>query len=132
MKRNVEKIAALTDLQLAVMRAVWRTGPATLSHIHAEVSKTRELAISTVGTLLSRLRKQQLVAATARGRHLVYRAAVSENDVRHTAMRRLMDRVFGGDSVAMVEHLLSSGKIRSGDAQKIREMIDEAIETEKR
>ena len=132
MARGADKISALTDLQLAVMHAVWRVGPATLGTIHAEVARSRDLAISTVGTLLSRLRKQKLVAAKARGRHLVYRAVVSEGEVKQSTMQRLMNRLFGGDSVSLVQHLLSSGKVRPGDAEKIRSLIDEALERERR
>jgi predicted transcriptional regulator len=120
-----DKISELTDLQLAVMRAVWRAGPATLAVIHAEVSRSRDLAISTVGTLLGRLRKQRLVAAAPEGRHLVYRALVSEAEVKQSTTRRLMERLFGGDSVALVQHLLASGSVRASDARKIRTLIDD-------
>ncbi|HUF70610.1 MAG TPA: BlaI/MecI/CopY family transcriptional regulator [Longimicrobiales bacterium] len=116
----------MTDLQLAVMRAVWDVGPATLAELHADLSRERELAPTTVGTLLSRLRKQQLVSATRRGRQLVYSANVSEWEVRGTLLRRLMARLFGGDSVALVQHLLASDSIGKEDVQRIRALIGEA------
>lgn len=118
-----DRLSGLTDLQLAVMRAVWNVGPATLAEVHADLSRHRELAVSTVGTLLARLRAQRLVSATRRGRQLVYSAMVSESDVKRNMLRRLMDRLFAGDSVALVQHLLASGSVDEGDARRIRELI---------
>jgi predicted transcriptional regulator len=121
--RRPARLSGLTDLQLAVMRAVWNTGPATLGEVHADLSRHRELAVTTVGTLLARLRRQQLVSATRRGRQLVYSARVSESEVKRNMLRRLMDQLFGSDSVALVQHLLAPGSVDEGDARRIRALI---------
>ncbi|MGH9419301.1 MAG: BlaI/MecI/CopY family transcriptional regulator [Thermoanaerobaculia bacterium] len=118
----------LTDLQLDVMRAVWSVGPASVAEIHEELSKTRELAPTTVATLLRRLCKDQLLSASQNGRQLIYAAKASESDVRRNTVRRLRDRLFGGDAVAVVQHLLTSGSIRAGDVRRIQSLIAEARE----
>ena len=59
----------LTDLQLAVMRALWQVSEGTVAEILAAMASAgRELATTTVATLLQRLRQQGWVPCRKRGR----------------------------------------------------------------
>ena len=60
---------ALSDLQLDVMRVLWR-GEASVSDVAAELAVRRGLAHTTVATVLTRLAKRDLVAARRDGRGL--------------------------------------------------------------
>lgn len=113
----------LTDLQLAVMRALWK-GEAPVSDVHAALAAERGLALTTVATLLSRLEKAGLVGRRQDGRHFVYRALVTEEEVRRSMVSGLADRLFQGDLTALVSHLLEESEIASGDLERVRRLID--------
>jgi predicted transcriptional regulator len=78
-----------------------------------------------VATLLSRLEKAGLVDRRPEGRHFVYRALVTEEDVRRSMITGLADRLFQGDVTALVSHLLNESEIAAGDLERVRRLIDE-------
>ena len=114
----------LTELQLDVMRVLWQAGEARVSDVHAALEPERGLALTTVATLLSRLEKAGLAARRPEGRHFVYRALVSEEEVRRSMVSGLADRLFRGDVTALVSHLLTEGEIAAGDLERVKRLID--------
>ena len=115
----------LSDLQLAVMRALWDRGEATAADVHADLVQTRELAPTTVATMLSRLEKKGLVAHRTEGRMYVYRAEVEETTVRRSMTSRVTDLFFGGNPAALVSHLVDEGEIEPGDLQELKALIQQ-------
>lgn len=113
----------LSDLQLAIMRVLWDRKEATAADVHAELQTDRELAPTTVATLLSRLEKRGLVEHRARGRQYVYRTKVTEQEVRRSMLQRLTDFFFGGDQAALVSHLVRTDDIQPEDLHAIRDLL---------
>jgi BlaI family transcriptional regulator, penicillinase repressor len=116
----------LTDLQLALMRVLWDKGEATVAEIAEALHPVRELAPTTIATLLSRLEKRGVVEHSANGRQYIYRPRVSESEVRRSMVSGLTDLLFGGDVAALMSHLLDAGSVRPGDLEKVRALITEA------
>ena len=115
----------LTDLQLAVLRALWRGGEPTVQQIQAALrDDDRPLAATTVATLLSRLEKRGVVAHRSEGRVYHYRACITEEEARRSMVGGLAGRLFGGDVTALVSHLLGGEQVGEGELARIREMID--------
>lgn len=113
----------LSDLQLAVMKAVWSRGEATVAEVHGELAEDRSLAMTTVATLLSRLEKRGLLAHRTQGRQFVYRALVTEDVVRVEHVSRLTDNLFRGDVTELVCHLLADRDMKPGDLERVKAMI---------
>ncbi|MES2522553.1 MAG: BlaI/MecI/CopY family transcriptional regulator [Gemmatimonadota bacterium] len=112
----------LTDLQLAVLRVLWKRGEATSAEVHAALAD-RDLAITTISTILSRLESRGIVAHRAERRVFIYRAAVSEPQVRRSMLGAMLDTVFAGDATALVSQLLSAGDVSRGDIDRMKELI---------
>jgi BlaI family penicillinase repressor len=115
----------LTDLQIAIMRVLWERGQATVAEICDALRPDRPLALTTVATLLSRLEKRGVVSHETRARQYVYRALVSESDVRRSMVSELTERLFDGDVAEMMSHLLTGREISPGDLDRIKAMLDE-------
>jgi BlaI family penicillinase repressor len=125
----------LTELQIALLRVLWQRGEASVAEVWEALRDERGLAQTTIATLLSRLERRGVVARRAEQRSFVYRAVVSEGDVRESMVGGLTERMFGGDVTALVNHLLTSHEIAPGDLARLRAMIDAAethAETEDR
>lgn len=114
----------LTDLQLAILRVIWDRGELTVQDIWETLHADRGLAQSTVATMLSRLERRGVVTRRAESRQYHYRATVTEQDVQHSMVAELTERLFDGDITALMQHLLSGEDISPGDLAKIRDMID--------
>ena len=115
----------LSDLQLAVMSVLWRSREATAAEVHAALAD-RDLAITTVSTILSRLEKRRVVAHRSEGRLYIYRAAVSEPEMRHSMLGSLIDSLFSGDPAEVVSQLLARRDLSPGDLDRMRALIDES------
>ncbi len=125
---------SLTDLQLDLLRVLWERGEATVVDVRKAVQPTRDLAHSTVATVLTRMEKRGLVQRRAEGRQYVYAAAVAPESVQRSMVNEFSetkDRLFGGDIADMVTQLLNENEVDADDLARVRRMI-EAKEAELR
>lgn len=113
----------LTDLQLDLMRVLWERGEATVAEVRDRLTG-RDLAMTTVATVLSRLEKQGVVARRMEGRQYVYRAAISEGDVRRSMVDELVGSLFEGDAAALVHHLVNEKELEDVDLEGLRKLLE--------
>ena len=113
----------LSKLQVAVMRVLWDRREATPAEVHRMLSRSRPLAITTVATLLARLEKRGAVTQRREGRALVYRAVVSERQVRRTMLGGLVRSLFRSDPGEVVSHLLAERDVSPSDIAKIHQLL---------
>lgn len=116
----------LTELQITILRLLWDKGEATVAAIWEALHADRGLAQTTVATLLTRLERRGVVTRRTENRQYVYRALVTEAEVRRSMVGDLTERLFEGDVTALVNHLLSSQEIAPGDLARLRTLIDNA------
>ena len=112
----------LSDLQLDLMRVLWRSGELSVAEV-TEALADRDLAHTTVATLLTRLEKRGVVEARRDGRVLAYRASVSEAQVRRNMVSSLIAQVFRGDPRALLAHLVSEREVAPGDLEQVRALL---------
>jgi BlaI family penicillinase repressor len=115
---------SLTDLQLSVMKVLWRIGEGGVSEIVPLLAADgKELAPTTVATLLQRLSKQGWVRHRKDGRQFLYRAKVSERDAAQGVLQRVLSSFFGGRVSALTAQLLESEQISADDLKEMRRLI---------
>lgn len=117
---------SLTDLQLAIMRILWDRDEATVLDVQERLRPERDLAQTTIATLLTRLEKRGVVAHRLDGRQFVYRPLVSEQEVRRSMVSELTTLLFDGSPAALMSHLLGSRDMDPGDLDRVKRMIAEA------
>ena len=69
------KVHRLGDLQLKIMKLLWERREATVAEVHQALARERELAYTTIATMLRKMEARNLVAHREEGRSFVYRAA---------------------------------------------------------
>ena len=117
----------LTDLELEIMRILWAREEATVPEIRdALIEAGRPLAQPSIRTMLGILqRKGHVARRAAAGRGFAYRALVSKDQSQRRAVRRIIERVFGGSPLALVSALLRDDTITKKEIAKVRRMIQE-------
>lgn len=120
----------LSDLQISVLRALWARQSMTVPELWQVLHAERGLAQSTVATVLSRLEKRGVVAREGEGRPYVYRAMVTEEEVRRAMVAGLTSLLFRGDPGALVAHLLETEQIGAEDLDYVRALIEAAEEAD--
>lgn len=117
----------LDELQLAIMQVLWQKGEATVAEIQEALKDSRDLAITTIGTVLSRLEdKKKAVTHSRQGRKYVYKAIISEEETKSSMVNSLVKQLFKGRSVSLVNHLLQEDELDKEELDQLKEMIKKA------
>ncbi|MHC4077951.1 MAG: BlaI/MecI/CopY family transcriptional regulator [Planctomycetota bacterium] len=130
----MKKPRSLGDLQLAILRELWRRREATVAEVHKGLHKKRQLALTTIATMLRKMEGRRLVKHRTEGRQFIYRAAVQEEEVHRNLVADVVDRVFAGDASAMVSHLLEEEALDPDELAEIKALIrakERALKTRK-
>lgn len=124
--------AALSDLQLQVMQALWKRGEASASDVQQSLAAAhRPLALTTVSTLLTRLAKRGLLETRRDGRQVFFRSRVSEREVKRGMVANLLGSLFAGDPRALVAHLVKESELAPGDLEALGELLDSELQDNK-
>jgi predicted transcriptional regulator len=116
--------SSLTDLQLAVMKALWTIGEGSVADVLAAMADDgKALAPTTVATLLQRLSGQGWVEYDKRGRHFVYRARVERQEAASGALSRVVRAFFGGSVSALTAQLLESEQLSHEELEEMRSLL---------
>ena len=73
--------------------------------------------------MLKKMEEKGVVTHDVAGRQFVYRPIVQEEDVTRTMVGELVDRLYGGDALAMVSHLLTERDFDEKELAQLNEMI---------
>jgi predicted transcriptional regulator len=126
----MQKTTYLGDLQLAIMRVLWDLGEATVTDVHQALLDERGLAPTTIATMLKKMEEKGVVNHRAEGRKFIYQPTISEDQVTRGMVSDLTERLFGGDPVALVSHLIARHEIRPDELSALEQMIADAKKKE--
>jgi predicted transcriptional regulator len=114
----------LASLQLAIMRVLWQREEATVGEVRDELaSEGRELAYTTVATMLAKMERKGHVAHRLHGKAFIYRPVLAQEHVSRSMVTDLVDRLFGGDVTTMVSHLLDGCELTPTELARLKALI---------
>jgi len=122
---NKEKVHRLGDLQLKIMQALWERKEATVSQVIEGLVDHRDLAYTTVATMLRKMEVRGLVAHRVDGRSFLYSAKVPVEDVSRSMADHLVDRLFEGSLTDVVSHLLTTREVSRKELIELERLIAE-------
>ncbi len=92
-------------LEVECLKILWKLGEGNVRDVREGLTGSRDLAYTTVMTVLDRLSRKGRVARRKVGRSFVYVPVLSREVLRRLAVRELVDRFFEGSEEALVEYL---------------------------
>ena len=116
----------LGHLQIEIMRILWDRGEASAVEVHQTLPGQRDLALNTIKTMLRKMDDRGIVSHREQGRQFIYQAEIAESDVRRGMVGDLLDRLFGGDSLALVNHLIEEGQVDSDELRELRTRLNQS------
>lgn len=119
-----------TELELEILKVLWRIGPATVRIVREELAAVRELAYTSVMTVMTIMTKKGYLNRRKKGSGYVYRAKVSEESTKHAMLSDLVERAFEGSAAALMVNLLEKEKVKPGELDELRRLIDEKAASE--
>ena len=115
---------ALSRGEMAVARVLWELKQATVRDVYEALSAGREMDFSTVQTYLRRLEAKGYLRTRLDGRTRVYSAKVRRRTVIRETVDDIVDRLFGGDAMPLMQHLIEDHGISDGDIGQLRKLLD--------
>jgi predicted transcriptional regulator len=115
--------AALTPLELEIMNVLWETGPAGVQKVQACLTG-RELAYTTVQTMLNVLHRKGKVKRQLKDRAYIYRPVLSRKKAVTQAVGEMLDRFFGGSADGLVLNLVETNHLTPEKLARIQEIIE--------
>ena len=122
------KARELTERELEVMHAFWRRGEgsqaATAAQLRDELASSgRDLAYTTVATLIRILCDKGFLEQTNEERPFTYRPIRSFNEVSRSLVGDLVDRLFGGQREQLLVRLLDEKKLTAKERAVLEEIL---------
>lgn len=125
---NRKALPPLSEAQLEIMNFVWDQGEVTVGQVWNELTTRRDVSRNTIQTLIVRLRdKGWLRERIDEGAHR-YRATKKRAGTQKQIVIKLLDTVFAGSTEGLVMALLGSRQLTKAEADRIRQLIDDAEE----
>jgi predicted transcriptional regulator len=118
----------LAKSELEVARIVWRLGAATVRQVLEALPADRGLDFKTVQTYLRRLEAKGYLRTRRAGRAKVYVPRVRPQQVVREVIDDLLERLFGGDSLPLFQHLIQDRGLSDAEIDQLRAMLDELEE----
>jgi len=120
---NKKKSHHLAELQLAIMQVLWEVEEATVAQVRDALLPGRQLAYTTVGTMLAKMEAKGQVRHRNDGRVNVYRAVLKQERVSRSMVTDLAERLFAGDVAQMMCHLLDGCEVSSQELADLKKLI---------
>jgi predicted transcriptional regulator len=115
---------ALSKAEMEVARVLWDLGEATVREVHEALPRGRKINFTTVQTYLRRLETKGYVRAWLAGRTRVYAARVRPETVIRETVDDMVDRLFDGETLPLVQHLIEDRGMNAEDVVQLRELLD--------
>jgi predicted transcriptional regulator len=111
-----------TERELEILRILWAKDTASLSEICQELRQGREVATTTVATVLKVMHRKQLVEPTTDRR---WRPIVTQRSTSTSMLLKLINQVFDGSARRMMAQLLETRRLKPAEIAELRNLIDE-------
>ncbi len=120
-----QKSRRLTDLELEIMHVVWELERGTVRQVHEVLAARRQIAYTTVMTMMNILEEKEYLKRSKQGRAYVYEPVHPKEEVLSSMVDDFVSRVFEGSAKPLVLGLLKDRKLSRRELEEIGRMIDE-------
>jgi len=125
---NKPSLTSLGETEMEVLHHVWDLGEARVGDVRERILEDRDVAYTTVMTVMKKLTDKGYLTYRKEGRSYVYESARSQSDVQHSLLRRLMEKVFGGSPAALVQTLVQREDLSPQDRRELKTLIHQMTE----
>ncbi len=116
----------LTERELEVMHAFWKLGTSTVATAREELARAgRELAYTTVATLVRILTEKRFLEQTSQARPFLYRPIRTFEDVSRSLLGDVVQRVFRGSREQMLVTLLQQRELSPEERDVLESILRE-------
>ena len=113
-----------TELELEILKTLWRDGPSAGRQIRDALAGFRDLAYTSVMTIMKIMTEKKYVRRKKVDGNFVYYPRVTEEAVAKRMLHDIVDRVFDGSAAAVMLNLLQTADLDEQELGQLRQMIN--------
>ena len=119
--KHIEK--PLTATELEMMNVIWRIAPCSVHQVVEALQPQRQLAYTSVSTIVRILEQKGYVRSEKEGRGHLYEPTVAKEAYQATSLNRLLKNEFDGAPSLLVQRLLDSEQLSDAELERIRALL---------
>ena len=118
----------LTPQELSIMKVIWRLEKATVRDVYEALRAKRNVAYTTVMTMMKILEEKGYLKKARVERAYVYKPSRPRQQVVGAMVKDFIDRVFDGAASGLLVHLAKDSRLTSDQRDQIRRVLEEMDE----
>src|SRR4051794_39476273 len=115
---------AMSKGEMEVARVLWALRRASVREVHESFPADRQIDFATVQTYLRRLEAKGYVGGRMSGRTRIYSPKVQPRRVIRQTIDDLVQRLFGGETLPLMRHLIEDHGISTQELAELRQLIE--------
>lgn len=125
----IQPIKRLPDSELDIMLIIWEAKePVSRSYIEKQINEKKNLASTTILSLLTRLINKGFVHAEKQGKGNLYSALVDENNYIQNEGKSMLEKLYGNSLKNFISALYDGEKIDDKELSELIDFLDKAKE----
>ncbi|MEM6325971.1 MAG: BlaI/MecI/CopY family transcriptional regulator [Bacteroidota bacterium] len=118
-------ITPLGGTEMEILREVWSLGRASARAVHDRIATQRDVAYTTVTTVMKNLADKGYLTFEREGTSFVYTAARPADEVRRSLLSTVVDKVFGGSARTLIQALAGHESLTEAEQAEVRRLLDQ-------
>ena len=112
-----------TELELEILKILWRDEEATVRQVKKQLSSFRELAYTSVMTMMTIMTEKGYLTRNKKDNYYIYKPKITEQETTQGMLSDIVERLFDGSATAAMVNLLETGDIDKAELAKLRQLI---------
>lgn len=115
-----------TTAELEILAVLWEKTSATVKEVHEVINARKPTGYTTVLKTMQIMREKGLLERDDANKAHVFRAVQAQNEMQKNLVMDLIEKVFRGSALKLVQHVLETKPASAEELKKIRKMIKKA------
>ena len=111
------------EQELTLLRHLYAHGDATVGEVAEGFGRERNLARSTILTMMERLRRKRYLSRRLVAGVYRYRAATSAAELQQGLIRRFIEKTLGGSVAPFVAYLNEAGDLTDEELRELKKLV---------
>ena len=117
----------LTEVELEIIQIVWAKNETTVKDVVDALPAGRDLAYTSVATILKILEKKGFLSTRKTDRAHVYFPLIKKHQYESKSVHHLIENLFEGTPSSLVMKLINESDLSHEDLKKIKSLLNERL-----
>jgi BlaI family penicillinase repressor len=117
-----------TELELQILQVIWRDGPSNVRHVRDELAGWRDLAYTSVMTIMNIMTDKGYLRRSKEGASFTYYPRITQRNTTRKMLMDVVDRAFGGSVTGAITSLLDAEELDPEERRLLRDLVDRKLE----